>query len=1013
MSSAAAAQLQRHIDGYVSTSSLDGHARRLLPNGNGRHSSVSHTVALDAAEVMHLISFSVPHTREKGGDDAAAPHPCAGAAVSVSPLQGNEGAWRRSSVLLYLADVVGRHLSAYVAAVHVDPACTNLGEAVDGGVAAAAVDNGVGSAPPCDGYGGGAGGAAVNFVAWVALDVYRLLARDAELRLRERRAVGGAAPSDAGVRTDAYLRWEREAGERLLAAAVMDQEPGEGASVEPCPAGAEPDDVFATHPSFFAQLVHTTVLPGVQRALHSRAAAGTMAGPLVLQRGRRALRRTGAQQPTCSPSSAALWLETASALCGLTSSSGSDSVLPTCGGGVVAASPAQTSVYVVAAVAASLAEPLLSAVCDWVDRLTPHADPSVPVRHLDTATEGRAAEVVQHALNLCSRAVQLVPFPMGDGADADMPLSLTGAGTAGGWLMPSTSSPLHVRPLPDFGLRRQRRAVVLPGLSIAATRIRSLAGGGRRDETADARTPAGTCVWSPPTALAAVSLVEADVADAAVHSSCDDAHALFTPVSAVAAARLHCVELLLLFETFPVEAATLAALRAALDALVRVGWVVVVVQAAVAKATQGHIEAEWGTASRPLLLLSAVGRWGLQQLALRFEVQPNTSATPADSLRVVRQCGAGSGASVAGAQPPRERRRPGGDCGLAAFPLRGQLYAPPSSLVSADAAEGTRGLRHPRYATAFTEVREHYAFVLGAYPVVEEADAPRDTPPASALSRSGSPTARSCHSSAGASRELGVPAQRPGAMSMRFQDNTTESSSSEASSVPSSHSSFSCLTDLPSSDGDEAAWMAAWYADDAGVPPFPFVYTSVLVGAATRAGMEELLYAVQHHWRLLLHGLVLPEALSQPMALSGAGGAVATAIRALDRVLCEQHTCDGASPGSRDPGEPRSSPSAVRAACALRDALWSYELLAVQHGPEAPSLDEAWRALQRYVDCRSAPEAATREEGDGTASAAAVESWLSVQCAYGALAKCLDELGRTVLLGSDAAATGLVFLPAL
>ncbi|KAG5502798.1 hypothetical protein JKF63_04566 [Porcisia hertigi] len=1041
MSSAAARQLQRLLDGYVSAS-LDGQERKLVPNGNGAHTSSSHTLALDAAELIRCLPFFSTILGATGGGAASR------RALPLSPLQGLMGATDSithlsldgagasdalSPLILYLGDVVERHLHAFMSAISLGPPFTTLRSAAElrrGGASDGSghMENGVRddhSASECGHH--SSGGPYVNFIAWVALEAYRLLLRGAESRQRERRAAGGPMSVDAGVRTDAYVRWEREVGERVSAAVAATnpfQTTCPGGTDEIChdflrdifsATDAQLDDVFATYPHFFYTVMCTEILPGIQQCVHSRDGQ-RLAWLRQALRSDEATERTNEECPGLPTwcFSSTFWADAVSLLCcGSTSPGGFNTAERTTrnDGGLAPAAtlPSQTSAFVAAALASSLAVPLLRPACHWIDRfasLTSTTEAHPPCHPGGTEKES-SPQAIAHILDVCMRAVQVIPFPMCDGCDSDMSLSLGSSEMAGDWLIPSTSSPLKVRSMPFLGLRRQRRAVVLPGLSIAATHIRSLAAvsAGKKSAndvaTSDVSAPAGTCVWSPAGALAQASWTEAQLSSSAVAPCCNDVNAPFTSVSAVPGSRLYPVELLLLFEDMPCDEASLGRLRAALDVEVREGWVLLVVQASVSKATQQCVEATWGTEARPVLLLSAVGRWGLQQLALRFNVQPNTSATDARHLRWVRRR-LGSDSDDDQSHGPR-------GCGVAALLLRGQQYAP-SSALSADcgAQHQQRGEGHPRrmrYAPDFLEVREHYLFVVG-----ESADAvdpsTRSAPVEGVLGCTAgtvtNPALATVFESQPTSSHLqrcppSPPPMYPPTTSMRFRDESEESSSSEVSSRSSPNSPSGGGSTF--SDTTAAAIMAAgaagegviseWYGDPA-VPPIPFVVASVMVGAATRGAQQELLYNIGYHWRLLLHQLILPEPLCCRVRTSGERGAAAMAIRKLGSLLQPplRHACGCASPARI---EEVYTPEQLRALDALREALLSYELLSLQHGPEGRSLDELWRVLQRYTE----PSTGLDEEYCEPPP----ESWLTVQSAYLAMADCLDELCRTVVLG--------------
>ncbi|XQJ27534.1 hypothetical protein NXY56_003534 [Leishmania guyanensis] len=1038
MSSAAATHLQRLLDGYVSAT-LDCHGRKLLPNGNGAYARNSHTLALDAAEVMcYLPFFSTAFDASGGGIasrrslhlDPSQLFVAATGPTTQPTVDGARSSDALSSFILYLGDVVERHLHAFMSAVSVGPPFTTLRFAVElrHGSASDGRSNNESSTHDRSaserGYRGG-GGPYVNFVAWVALEVYRLLARGAESRQRERRAAGGATSVDAGVRTDAYVRWEREIGERVSAAMATAQKfeaTRTGCSdvrwdnalrAVSSASDARLDDVFATYPHFFYLFMCTELLPDLQLRLHRCDEANCNAPPLV--RLRQALRSTAVAEPTDDQSlthptpflHTVFWEDAVSLLyCRSTGSApvmGPETTMRSDSGFTrIATTPGQTSVFVVAAVASTLAVPLLRPACRWIDRFA-HLSSTAEAhsqRPVVVEEEQNRAQAVMHILDVCMRSMQVVPFPMYDSCDADMPLSLGSCEMAGSWLIPSTSSPLHVRSMPLFGLRRQRRAVVLPGLSIAATRIRSLAAAySGKVSTVDTATPdmlvpAGTCVWSPAGALAQVSWTEAQLSMSAVAPCCDDANAPFTSISAVPASNLHPVELFLLFEDVPSDAAALGRLRAALDAEVCEGWVVLVVQASVPKATQQCVESTWGTDARPVLLLSGLGWWGLQQLALRFNVQPNTSATDAHCLRGVRR----RLRHDSGADQPQERR----GCGVAALPLHGQQYAPSSSLSADDGVQNQlpeKGYsRHTRYATAFVEGREHYLFVVG-----ECTDGVEP-------STSSTPTGMKSEHTAGAVADptgtvlshapptsLPLPPSRsplsPPTMSMHFCDDSEESSSS---SLPhrssSSGSTFSDATAAAAmtADGAGGEVMRAWDGD-AAVPPIPFVVVSVLVGAATRGTQQELVYDIGYNWRLLLHQLVLPEPLCCQVPTSGERGATAMAIRKLNSVLQSPLPSRFASASPAWVPTSVYTPEQLRALGALRDALFSYELLSLQRGPEGRTLDESWQELERYTEANTSPYEGCSEPP--------TESWLAIQSAYLAVANCVDELCHTVVLG--------------
>ncbi|KAG5500133.1 hypothetical protein JIQ42_04468 [Leishmania sp. Namibia] len=1039
MSSAAAAQLQRLLDGYVSAS-LEDCEKKLVPNGSRANARGSHALALDAAEVVGYLPFFLSALNAAGGSaasrrvqnlDAAQGFMAENGRITVPTADRTRASDALSSFILYLSDVVERHLHAFMSAVSVGPSFTTLRSAVElrHGNASGGSSNSERCARDCraseHGHRGG-GGPCVNFIAWVALEAYRLLARDAESRQRERRSAGGATSADAGVRTDAYVRWEREIGERVSAALAALQELRTTRSgwsdaswyhvlrAVSSAADAQLDGVFATHPHFFYLFMCTELLPDIQQRLHRCDEVNCYTLPLV--RLRQALRSTATTvlnddlQPThLTPSlSTTFWGDAVSLLCCECASSaslgGAEMTGRNDGDFIPAvATPVQTSVFVAAAVASSLAVPLLRPACLWIDRFASLTSTvGAHSRSHVVPDERSRAQAVMHIMDVCMRSAQMVPFPMCDGCDADMPLSFGSCEVAGEWLIPSTSSPLQVRTMPFFGLRRQRRAVVLPGLAIAATRIHSLAAAysGKASATdaaaPDASAPAGTCVWSPAGALGQATWTEALLSSAAVAPCCDDNSAPFTSVSAVPKSRLVPVELLLLFEDVPSDAAALARLRAAVDAEVREGWVLLAVQASVPKATQQCVEATWGTDTRPVILLSAVGRWGLQQLALRFDVQPNTSASDVCCLRGVRR----RSCSNSGAGRPLERR----GCGVAALPLRGQQYAPSSSLSANYGARHqqlAKGYsRRTRYAAAFVEVREHYLFVVGECtdvvgPDISNAFAGTKSERTAGAVADSAAAAVSPAPPAASQLQPSPPTLSPSAVSMFFRGDS-ESSSSETSnsSLPCTSSSGSTFSDTTmvaaiAAGGAGEGVMQAWYGDPA-VPPIPFVVSSVLVGAATRGAQQELVYTIGYHWRLLLHQLVLPEPLCCRVPTSGERGATAMAIRKLDSLL-QPPRLNGFVSASPSGAPKVYTPEQLRALAALRDALLSYELLSLQHGPEGRTLDESWRVLQKYRESSTNPDEGCVE--------APTESWLAVQSAYLALADCLDELCLTVVLG--------------
>ncbi|KAK7200386.1 hypothetical protein NESM_000092700 [Novymonas esmeraldas] len=985
MSSAAAAQLLRLLDGYVATD-LDGQARKLMPNGSGTSARCSHTVALDAAEALALVPFSVAAGRH--GESAA------------------------SSFLLYLGDVVGRHLRAFISDISIGPSFADLRTAAARRCRGADDDGTHLSGRFDEDVHRGGGGPCVTLVAWTALEVYRLLAQDAESALRSRRSAGGSTCADAGVRTDVYVQWEREVRE-LAPAAVASMpwcdaaDTGAGTSsgdqwrealrTVSAAASARLGDVAAAHPNLLYEMMCTEVLPAMLQRLQGCDDRSGRAAALarVHERLQRAPPRHDAErlQPVSSLFADAVVLLLGGAAEALVDSGGRVG-LWTSGDGTTAhaaATPAHTSAIVAAAIGDRTAASLLGPAHRWIESIIPGRTSAEPPLLLP---EEVRTEAVTHALDVCMRAVQLVSFPLCDGGDAEAPLSLASCGTAGGWLVPSTSSPLHVRTMPGFGVRRQRRAVVLPGLSIAATRVRSLAADcpqrtrAGAAPTPDAAVPAGTCVWSPAHALERrLSWTEEQQLSAsAVASCCDDTHAPFTPVSAVGESHLRPVALLVLFESLPTDAVALVQLRAALDAEARVGWVVLVVQASVPKAAQLCVEEGWGTETRPVLLLSAVGRWGLQQLALRFAVQPNTAATDVRALRGVRRSCGGVGRVT-----PRRPRRV---CGVAALPLRGQEYARPSSTSSdgsAVASPRDRSLRHTRYALGWSEAREHYLFIVGECDDDGDGDA--------AVSRSDAPAPPP--SSPPASPSPPLPA-----MSMYLRSDAEETLSSEATDTASggssSSSSSSAFSDSITAAEAREALLPVW-CGDAGVPVIPFVVSSVLVGAATRGAQQELLYSVCYHWRLLLHLLLLPEPLGRPVRMGGERGAVVTAIQTLD-ALQRQPANTSASPAAAAVTA-TGAPVRDRVLSALKDALLSHELLALQHGPAARTAEAAWEAI--FPRPHATPDEA--READGTDSP--VESWLAVQSALLALADCVGELSRTVVLGGGTVESGEAHRP--
>ncbi|KPA79480.1 hypothetical protein ABB37_05312 [Leptomonas pyrrhocoris] len=1068
MASAAAARLQDLLQSFISHN-LDHGTKKLVPDSGGE--AASYTVALDAADMLEGLPFYAAHLRPllRFGSTSVFP--------TKELMEDASNSTERvafASVLQFLGGVVERHLCTFAQAVSAGPSFAHLSSRASSAhtpsSSTSSLDSteethsrddvlpGHAAAAAAAALSGFDGGPRVNFVAWVALEVYRHLAAEAEASLRERGRVGcGAAASDAAVCTDGYFEWKQIQRERLHAALastaaaascngssstadvaedINQKKVAAAPALLPLDPFDDPDDLFTSDPHFFSSFIRQRLLPYVKQHVTReevnreradlaeelrhwvRFPASITSFPATCDVHRDAElpkkmevhgERNHLNNPTSGPM-VNVWKRLVQLLLG-------SAIAPVLAGNDVYAAdglvqpqtPVQVAAYVAAAVMVSLAPGVVGSMTRWLDQIISSVNgdcaPSSSVKVGRRTHEGDAecVEAMHHALDVCTRSVQVVPFPLCDGRDADVRADTQ---LAGGWLLPSFSSsyatagggpatsPLAVRRQDTHGqgLHRQRRAVLLPGLSIAATRISSVACGlpsSAQSTTVaggapDAAAPAGTCVVSPAHALGQFLVKEAQLDAAALAPCCDAKYAaVTTPVSALHESSLCCVEWLALFTELPDDREQLTEIRASVDVGVPSGWVVLVVRASVAKATQSWVESTWGSADRPVLLLSAVGQWGLQQLSLRFDVEANTPFTDLRALRGVRlRDGAAKGTA---------------SCGVAALLLHSHQYAPSLNAQDTTPQCGTQRAPRRRQQILYTELREQLLFVVGAVACEEVVNAVPPTRNAEVRTSS--------------------PRQPLPTTSMFFADsseyeeeeeNTTSSadvhhSHSYTSSGSSNFSTHSTHTTLSSREGATRK-MARWY-NSADVPPFPFVTRSLLLGAVPRGAQRELIYHFWYWWRLLLHQLVLPADLSSAVDSRGVCGANVAAIRYVDTCALSVGSTRANSSATAGPfGTDARHPRRLHALRVLREALWSYELLAEQHDGAGRRLDEAWAALQRWV---------VADEPRFQPSSETAESWLQVQSAYVALGNCIDDLCGTVVLAADSHSTDLSFLPVI
>ena len=1075
MASAAAARLQHLLHSFVSHN-LDHGVKKLVPDScNDVSPATSLVVALDATETLECLPFY---------------------AASLQPLSLNDGilqlthvpllthaprASKRAtftSLLQFLGSVVEAHLHIFLQDVSAGPPFRDPSVAVSApvrrrGSSADSLDeeeaesdqeeDSCAATPQgCD------GGPRVNFIAWVALEVHRRLAAEAESSLRERRARGGTAAVDAGVRTAAYAQWEQAVrcgcldalaphvtgpasptdavDDGCAAAEEKCEGGGAGAAALKCSLDAyrDSEDVFTNEPHFFSTLVRTKLLPYVKERVTGQVTCGSVdENGVALAAELRQWARSSTRVSVASSTSFAVtegdehskddldpapvpafqagsWKRLVQLLLGRT-------VLPMLDGGDVyeesgllrPQTPALVAAYVAAAVVSSLVPGVVSAASRWLDSVLL----SVHRGELSSRTttdqrlcssfqeqeeeEEEGAAAVQHALDVCVRSLQVVPLPLCDGLDAGQ---RSDAQVAGGWLLPSpgggggggrgAASPLQAWRHDAHGARVSgwRRAVVLPGLSIAATRICSLApvqssylfsvqNGARHAGTSDATTPAGSCVASPAGALTSLLVRDAQLDASAVPGHRGTATATIT-VSVLSAASLRTVEWLLLFTELPDDEVKLDRIRASVNASVLTGWVVLVVQASVAKATLTTIESAWGSAERPVLVLSAVGQWGLQQLSLCFDEEANTAFTDPCALRGVR----------------RGDRCNGFDgCGVAALLLlhtehREQLLF----VVGATGLANTESVEHGK------------AHPVDSPQARADAKASPPAPPLPSMSMfyADSSSGDDEHNTSTSSSNL-----RHGSDESRDNDNSSSSSSNSSNSNSNSGGS-SCFStpscSVEASARERAARrLVAWYGNtESDMPFFPVVTRSVLLGATTRGTQRELTYLVVYWWRLLLHRLVLPHELAAAVNARGSRSANVAAMQCLDTCIATM----GLSTSQTLPCAHGTQLHRLHLLRVLREALWSYELLAIQHDEDGRSLDEAWATLQQWVRTADKlpavvaggePRNEDSEESGHTFTSAnsSAESWLQVQSAYLALGGCIDELCRTVVLAGAAASS--------
>jgi hypothetical protein len=1104
----AAARLQELLHSFLSHDPEHG-VKKFVPDScrtDASSSPPSYTIVLDAAEMLEHLPFYA-------------------ASLAPRPSFSNGTAVTSTSLLQFIGSVVERHLHTFIHDIATGPSFVDLShtsslafkhdatandtssaEEEEDGSARSSVE--AAAAPPCSGYDGGY---RVNFVAWVALEVYRHLATEAAVSLRERQVSAGAAAAlDAGVRTATYVQWESALHERLAsavprsAAVVVEEGEGggvrgehhhssEGAKVQRAAAAAflpipleayhDVDDVFTNEPHFFSSFIRKHLLPCIrQHVMSARTEADAATPAATLRQWLRSPAATAMRSPAfpaCDSDSVHVGAECQQErgeekVVGRTRASSfpthrwqqlvqlalGSSIKPTLEGQDVydasgllrPQTPVQAAAYAAAAVVVSLTPAVVGPATRWLDqtlssicdsRSTGDLVKSKRCRRANDDEEAECAEAMRRALNTCTRSVQVIPFPLCDGHDADVHAE---AQIAGGWLLPSSFSPMQVQCQGTYGqgIHTPRGMVVLPGLAVAATRIRSIAaellcathacgGGGARP---DAATPGGTCVVSPAGALAQLGIHGAQLDEAAVAASTT------TPaVSVLDASSLRCVEWMLLFTELPGEREQLEKIRASVNAAVCVGWVLLIVQRSVAKATLSWVESSWGSAQRPVLLLSAVGQWGLQQLSLRFEARVNTAFTDPRALRGVRRSGKDSNWPVGQQQQHGDHSHQ--CCGVATLLVGSHKYAPSASMTVASTQSGRResaALRggQARQQIVYTELREHVLVVVGVVVQKEAEGAVRE----GAVGRACRSTDKS---EATPTLQQRTPATHPSLTSMRFadtseEDEETPESSSGSISSSSSNSSFSAHSTgstTPSLRERAAQKAVRWYCCGGGLPPLPSVTHSVLVGATTRGSQRELTYHFWCWWRHLLHQLVLPPGMGTAVPAQGSRCANVAAMRWLD-----------AWTGSGGETEVKAAAAATRPCSdrtllpprhrhllrVLRQALWSYELLATQHDGEGKGVDEAWTALQRWVEvdgdspggslakCEVAHSAIHVREPPLAPFCTHTESWLQVQSAFIALGNCMDELCSTVVLVGDrdsvddaaeanTGTTGLSFLP--
>lgn len=669
------------------------------------------------------------------------------------------------------------------------------------------------------------------------------------------------------------------------------------------------------------------------------------------------------------------------------------------------------------------------------------------------------SNALQHVLDLAAGAVQVAPSAINPEDDVE---SAQTSGVCGAWLTSDVTPPAasgHSRAGRRVRYHRrhtQRATVVFPGLAIAATQFVSVAGGGNTGPCSSVPTPekttaAGTFLVSPVQALS--MLVLPDVAESVgtvagcrrVHVDCDD-------VYDVADSVLRPVTRLLLFRALPSRSirddasAPPLTLAAVADVVRRVhtGLVVLLVQAHVEKEVQQLME-EWGSPTRTVLLVSSIGDWGMTQLALRFRVHPNTLFTRPSSLRAVddrhlRNAAAGGGT--------------GRSCDVA--------Y--PGVLVYAlDEVDVTSGS-----AVTLAERRRRLVVVVGecsrngAQNAVLKEAVPTDT---MASTTTTAPPV--------------LPVTTPNSMFAPLEGEDTDDDETTTATTSSGHDTDSdtCGSDSSSSFvtsedensdatsnndteerqvqlSEEAAEEVADRARSVRkrmkpvrkpssrlIPLLPVVTCAVLLGGTTAALQRESRHALVLIQRYLLHRWLLPAPVDGVVASEDSSAALDLAVlHALDGWAAEEETASSriqrnsstttAPATTTTPGTPSSGNATDvglrtcingskesdhcngggysvtslfrRRVCgALREAVWTYCLLGVQHR-DGLRVERAWELLQEQLQqCRTVRPSMVSDHSGSAAPVAAVARWetfLDVHNAYWTIAHCLDDLCHTALL---------------